>query len=183
MQPLYFDTAATTAVNPNVIEDMIDVLRNVPGNPSSTNHPQGREAAQRLEAARAAVAAELGCDADEIVFTAGATEANNLALRGIALAHRAQGRHVVTSAIEHKAVLACCRGLESDAVETTYVKPNRGGWVTPEPILAALRPDTLVVSLMHTNNETGVMQPIAEAGGRPYPARGRLTDTLDIHVL
>jgi cysteine desulfurase len=162
MQPLYFDTAATTAVDPNVIEDMIDILRNVPGNPSSTTHTQGREAAQHLEAARAAVAAELGCDADEIVFTAGSTEANNLALRGIALAYRAQGRHVVTSAIEHKAVLACCRGLESDGVETTYVKPNRGGWVTPESILAALRPDTLVVSLMHTNNETGVMQPIAE---------------------
>jgi cysteine desulfurase len=78
------------------------------------------------------------------------------------LAYRAQGRHLVTSAIEHKAVLACCRGLESDGVETTYVKPSRGGWVTPETIVEALRPDTLLVSLMHTNNETGVMQPIAE---------------------
>ncbi|MFB1490179.1 MULTISPECIES: cysteine desulfurase family protein [unclassified Thiocapsa] len=162
MQPLYFDTAATTAVDPDVIDDMIDVLRNVPGNPSSTTHPQGRDAAHHVEAARAAVAAELGCDTDEVIFTAGATEANNLGLRGIALAYRAQGRHLVTSAIEHKAVLACCRGLESDGVETTYLKPNRGGWVTPESILAALRPDTLMVSLMHTNNETGVMQPIAE---------------------
>jgi cysteine desulfurase len=162
MQPLYFDTAATTAVDPHVIDDMIDVLRNIPGNPSSTTHPQGRDAAQHVEAARAAVAAELGCDTDEVIFTAGATEANNLALRGIALAYRAQGRHLVTSAIEHKAVLACCRGLESDGVETTYLKPNRGGWVTPESIIAALRPDTLLVSLMHTNNETGVMQPIAE---------------------
>ncbi len=162
MQPLYFDTAATTAVDPHVIEDMIDVLRNVPGNPSSTSHPQGRDAAQCVEAARFAVATELGCDADEVIFTAGATEANNLALRGIALGYRAQGRHLVTSAIEHKAVLACCRGLESDGVETTSVKPGRGGWVTPESIVAALRPDTLLVSLMHTNNETGVMQPIAE---------------------
>jgi cysteine desulfurase len=162
MQPLYFDTAATTAVDPNVIEDMIDVLREVPGNPSSTTHPQGRDAARHVEVARAAVAAELGCDADEVIFTAGATEANNLALRGIALAYRAAGRHLVTSAIEHKAVLACCRGLESDGVETTYVKPSRGGWITPETVVAALRPDTLLVSLMHTNNETGVMQPIAE---------------------
>lgn len=162
MQPLYFDTAATTAVDPDVIEDMIDVLRNVPGNPSSRTHPQGRDAAQHVEAARAAIAAELGCDADEVIFTAGATEANNLALRGIALGYRAQGRHLVTSAIEHKAVLACCRAVESDGVETTYVKPSRGGWVTPESIVAALRPETLLVSLMHTNNETGVMQPIAE---------------------
>lgn len=162
MQPLYFDTAATTAVDPHVIEDMIDVLRNVPGNPSSTTHPQGRDAAQHVEAARAAVAAELGCDVDEVIFTAGATEANNLALRGIALAYRAHGQHLVTSAIEHKAVLACCRALESDGVETTYVKPSRGGWVTPESIVAALRPDTLMVSLMHTNNETGILQPIAE---------------------
>ncbi|RKT46601.1 cysteine desulfurase family protein [Thiocapsa rosea] len=162
MQPLYFDTAATTAVDPDVIEDMIDVLRNVPGNPSSTTHPQGRDAAQHVEAARATVAAELGCDTDEVIFTAGATEANNLALRGIALGYRAQGRHLVTSAIEHKAVLACCHGLESDGVETTYVKPSRGGWVTPESIVAALRPETLMVSLMQTNNETGVMQPIDE---------------------
>lgn len=162
MQPLYFDTAATTAVDPDVIADMIDVLRNVPGNPSSTSHPQGRDAARRVESARGAIAIELGCDADEVIFTAGATEANNLALRGIALAYRAQGRHLVTSAIEHKAVLACCHGLASDGVETTYVKPSRAGWVTPESIVAALRPETLMVSLMHTNNETGVMQPIAE---------------------
>jgi cysteine desulfurase len=162
MQPLYFDTAATTAVDPSVIADMVDVLRNVPGNPSSKSHPQGLEASRRVESARSAVAVELGCETDEVIFTAGATEANNLALRGIAVAYRARGRHLVTSAIEHKAVLACCRGLESDGVETTYVQPNRGGWVTPESIVAALRPDTLLVSLMHTNNETGVMQPVAE---------------------
>ena len=161
MPLLDLDTAATTPVDPDVVEDMIEVLRRVPGNPSST-HPPGREAARRVEAARAAVAEQLGCDPDEIIFTAGATEANNLALRGIALAYREQGRHLVTSAIEHKAVLACCRSLERDGIETTLVRPNSGGWVTPEAIVAALRPDTLMVSLMHANNETGVMQPIAE---------------------
>lgn len=159
---MYFDTAATTAVDPRVIDAMLEVLAQVPGNPASTTHPQGRVAARRVEEARAEVAAELGCEPDEILFTGGATEANNLALRGIALAHRDRGRHLVTTAIEHQAVLACCRGLERDGIETTYVAPNPGGWVEPDAILAALRPDTLLVSVMHTNNETGVMQPIAE---------------------
>jgi len=130
MRPLYFDTAATTFTNADVSADMLDVLRDNDANPSSS-HLFGQRAAALVTAARDTVASELGCDADEVIFTAGATEANNLALRGIALAHRDQGRHIVTSAIEHKAVLACCESLQPDGVETTYVQPNGGGWVTP----------------------------------------------------
>ena len=161
MLPLYFDTAATTFVDPDVIADMLDVLHNSDANPSSS-HLFGQRAAALVAGARGTIAGELGCDPEEIIFTAGATEANNLALRGIAMAHRDQGRHIVTSAIEHKAVLACCASLHREGFETTYVQPNSGGWVTPDAVLEALRPDTLLVSLMHTNNETGVMQPIAQ---------------------
>lgn len=160
---LYFDTAATTPVAPEVVTQMVSVLTSPDGdaNPSALHQP-GQSAAARIAAARAAVAAEFGCEADEVIFTSGATEANNLALRGVALAHAAQGRHLVTSAIEHPAVLACCAALQREGFEISVLSPNRHGWVEPEAIRAALRPDTLLVSLMHTNNETGVMQPIAE---------------------
>ena len=160
---LYFDTAATTPVAPEVLERMIAALRgeDSDANPSATAHLPGQAAAAVIDAARTAIAAELGCETDEVIFTAGATEANNLALRGVALAHRASGRHLVTSAIEHKAVLACCDSLQREGYEVTCLSPNRQGWIEPEAVRAALRPDTLLVSLMHTNNETGVMQPIA----------------------
>jgi len=131
-------------------------------NPSSAAHVPGRAAAAVVESARAEIAAELHCEPDEVLFTSGATEADNLALRGVALAHVAHGRHLITSMIEHKAVLACCAALEREGFQVTYLAPNRQGWVEPAAVAAALRPDTLLVSLMHTNNETGVMQPIAE---------------------
>lgn len=131
-------------------------------NPSSEGHVPGRAAAAVVATARADIATELGCEVDEIIFTSGATEANNLALRGLALAQAAHGRHVITSTIEHKAVLACCAALEREGYEVTYLSPNPKGWVEPEAVERALRPDTVLVSLMHTNNETGVMQPITE---------------------
>lgn len=161
---LYFDTAATTRIAPQVLAAMVEQLNGTVtfANPSSSAHASGRAAAAIVEKARAQVASELCCEADEIIFTSGATEANNLALRGLALAHGDRGRHLVTSTIEHKAVLACCASLERDGFEVTYLAPNRCGWVDPAVIAAALRPDTLLVSLMHTNNETGVMQPIDE---------------------
>jgi cysteine desulfurase len=160
---LYFDAAATTPVAPEVLAQMVTVLSGEDGdaNPSSTHRP-GQVAAALVDAARAAIAAELGCETDEVVFTSGATEANNLALCGVARAYIAQGRHLVTSAIEHKAVLACCNALQREGYEVTTLTPNRQGWIEPEAVRAALRPDTLLISLMHTNNETGVMQPIAE---------------------
>lgn len=161
---LYFDTAATTRVAPEVIARMVDVLSSghLYANPSSSHHLPGQSVSQVIAEARAQVAAEFGCETDEVIFTSGATEANNLALRGIAIAHASQGRHLVTSSIEHRAALECCASLRREGFEITYVEPNRGGWIEPESVASALRPDTLLVSLMHTNNETGVMQPIAK---------------------
>ena len=164
VKTLYFDTAATTAIAPEVLARMLELLGGecAYANPSSAAHLPGQAAAAVVASARVEIAAELGCEADEVVFTSGATEANNLALRGIALAHAAQGRHLVTSVIEHKSVLACCAALQREGYEVTYLSPNSAGWVEPDAVARALRPDTLLVSLQHTNNETGVMQPIAE---------------------
>lgn len=163
-KPLYFDTAATTRIAPEVLTAMVEQLASPMSfaNPSSGAHVPGRAAAAVIATARTDIAAELGCEADEVIFTSGATEANNLALRGLALAQAAHGRHIITSAIEHKAVLECCAALEREGYEVTYLSPNTRGWVEPEAVEHALRPDTLLVSLMHTNNETGVMQPITE---------------------
>lgn len=162
--PLYLDTAATTQVAPEVLAVMMQQLAHPQtfANPSSNAHTMGQAAAAVVATARDAVAAEFGCLPDEIVFTAGATEANNLALRGIALAHADQGRHLITSRIEHHAVLACCEALEREGFEITYLTPDRWGRIQPETVAAAMRPDTLLVSLMHTNNETGVLQPIED---------------------
>lgn len=129
-------------------------------NAASGQHDAGRRAAELIEQARAAVAAELRCAADELIFTSGATESINLALRGIALANVRHGRHLVTTRIEHQATLACCDALSAEGFEITRVAAQADGRVDPAAIAAALRPDTLLVSILHTNNETGVMQPI-----------------------
>ena len=131
-------------------------------NPASGQHEPGRQAADVIDQARADVAAELRCDADDVIFTSGATESINLALRGVALANTRHGRHIVTTRIEHKATLACCDALTDEDFEITVVAPNHDGRVDPAAIAEALRPDTLIVSVMHTNNETGVMQPLQE---------------------
>ncbi|MCP5197932.1 MAG: cysteine desulfurase [Gammaproteobacteria bacterium] len=168
--PLYFDTAATTQIAPEVLSAMVAQLGNNESfaNPSSAVHLPGQIASSLIEGAREQVAAELRCESDEVVFTSGATEANNLALRGIALANADQGRHLITSKIEHKAVLSCCESLEREGFEITYVSPNKQGWIEPSDIESAIRPDTLLVSLMHTNNETGVMQPVDEVATMAY---------------
>lgn len=164
IKPLYFDAAATTSIAPEVREQMVAQLGSdgCHANPSSIGHLPGQVAADIVASARAKIAVELGCDPDEVIFTSGATEANNLALQGVAFAHGSHGRHIVTSAIEHKAVLECCAMLQRKGYQITYLAPNSRGWVEPEAVEGALRPETLLVSLMHTNNETGVMQPIAE---------------------
>ena len=161
-KPLYFDTASTTPVAAEVIDVMLAYL-GVDGcyyNPSSTKHQLGQAAAASVELSRAEIAEALGCESEEVVFTSGATEANNLALRGVALAHASHGRHLITSAIEHKSVLDTCHALEREGFDITYLIPNSQGWIEPKAVKEALRPDTLLVSLIHTNNETGVMQPI-----------------------
>ena len=141
----------------------VEALRDTGANPSSV-HRDGQRARNRLEDARGQVARLLGCGAKEIVFTSGGTEADNLAVLGAVRASPRAARHVVTTAIEHPAVLNACRQLERESVEVTYVRPERDGWVSPEAVRAALRADTVLVSAMHANNETGVVQPVAEIG-------------------
>ena len=161
---LYFDTAATTQVAPQVVAAIVAQLNSADcyANPSATSHQPGRAAAAVIAQARTEIAAELGAEPDEVIFTSGATEANNLALRGVALAHAAHGRHLVVSAIEHPAVLACCDALQREGYMVTRVLPNRQGLIEPGAISQALRPDTLLISLMHINNETGMIQPLTE---------------------
>ena len=131
------------------------------GNPASTGHAHGEAAFDRVEAARAAVAAAVGADPDEVVFTSGATEADNLAIFGIAAHARPRGRHVVTARTEHKAVLDPCHELERRGWQVTYLTPDERGRLAPERLAAALRADTVLVSLMHVNNEIGTVQDIA----------------------
>lgn len=160
----YFDYAATTPVDPRIVPAMTALLGPDGdfANPSSTLHAPGRAAAAHIEAARAQVAALISADPREIVFTSGATEANNLAIKG--LAERHPGGHIVTSAIEHAAVLAPCAQLEARGWRVTRVMPEASGRVDPDAIAAALRADTFLVSLMHANNETGVINDIGTVG-------------------
>ncbi len=171
MNSLYFDSASTTPIDPEVVAEMTDALQSLLGNPSAAAHGYGQAAARRVASCREQIADVFGCEPDEVIFTSGATESDNLALMGVARAHAERGQHLVVSAIEHRAVLACAEQLEREGFEITRVRPDPNGVVQPEAIAAALRPETLLVSVMHTNNETGVLQPIeaiaeiaAEAG-------------------
>jgi cysteine desulfurase len=163
---VYLDNAATTAVDPRVMEAMLECLSATGdyANPSATNHAPGRRARERVEQARAEVAALVGAAPEQIVWTSGATEANNLALLGAARFNRARGRHLVTSRTEHPAVLDPCRQLEREGFEVTYLKPGPGGIVEPAQVEQALRSDTLLVSLMHVNNEIGIVQDVGAVG-------------------
>jgi cysteine desulfurase len=165
-RPLYLDNAATTAVDPRVIAEMSSCL-GADGdfaNPSSVNHVYGREAGARVERARAEVAALVNAAPEQVLFTSGATEANNLALLGAARFHGNRSRHIVTSRTEHPAVLDACRQLEREGCAVTYLKPGPSGIVEVDQVAEALRPDTLLVSLMHVNNEIGVINDIGSIG-------------------
>ncbi len=157
--PIYLDNNATTQVHPRVATVIEAYLRSPGGNPSS-DHAAGREAAAAVARARGQVAALLGCDATEIVFTGSGSESNNLALKGVAYAHRDKGRHLVISATEHPAVTAPARFLEREGWELTVVPVGGDGRVRPGDVARALRRDTVLVSIMHSNNETGVMNPV-----------------------
>ena len=163
---IYLDNAATTPVDPRVIEAMLECLGSEGdfANPSATNHAPGRRARARIEQARADVAALVGAVPEQIVWTSGATEADNLAVLGAARFHRARGRHIVTSRTEHPAVLDPCRQLEREGFEVTYLRPGAGGIVEPQQVEQALRPQTVLVSLMHVNNEIGVLQDVGRVG-------------------
>jgi len=164
--PIYLDYAATTPVDSRVAEKMMGFLTRdgVFGNPASRSHIYGWQAEAAVEEARRQVAELVGADAREIVWTSGATESNNLAIKGFARAHRDKGRHIVTSAIEHKAVLDTCLHLESEGFEVTRVMPAADGTLALDAIADAIREDTLLVSIMHVNNETGVVNDIAAIG-------------------
>jgi cysteine desulfurase len=163
--PVYLDYAATTPVDPRVAEAMASCL--TPGGDfgnASSSHAFGRAAAARIGRARSQVAALIGASADEIVFTSGATESNNLAILGVARANADRGRHLVTSRTEHKAVLDPCKRLEKEGFSVTYLTPEPSGVVTPAAVAAVLRPDTQLLSLMCVNNEIGVVQDLAAIG-------------------
>tara|TARA_A100001037_G_scaffold107178_1_gene97435 strand:- start:890 stop:2026 length:1137 start_codon:yes stop_codon:yes gene_type:complete len=163
---------ATTPVDPRVLEAMLPYFGPHFGNPSSKTHAFGLAAADAVERARAEVARSIGARPREIVFTAGATEANNLALKGV-VATAGPGAHVITSAIEHKAVLDCCRTLEARGAEVTYLPVDTEGQIDVDQLAAAISERTVMVSLMAANNEIGVLQPLAEIG-RLTKARGVL---------
>lgn len=160
--PIYLDYSATTPVDPRVAEKMMNCLTidGVFGNPASRSHIYGWQAESAVETARKQVALLINCDPREIVWTSGATESDNLAIKGVAEAYREKGKHIVTSCIEHKAVLDCCTYLETQGFEVTYLTPGVGGLITPDQVRSALRDDTILVSLMHVNNEIGVITDI-----------------------
>ncbi|UOG93984.1 MAG: IscS subfamily cysteine desulfurase [Candidatus Thiothrix sulfatifontis] len=164
--PIYFDYAATTPVDPRVAERMMQYLTptGMFGNPASKSHAFGWAAEEAVEQARHDVAALLNADAKEIVWTSGATEANNLAIKGAAHFNERRGKHIITCKTEHKAVLDTCRQLEREGFEVTYLDPEPNGLIDLDKFKAALRKDTIVVSIMHVNNETGVIQDIAAIG-------------------
>jgi cysteine desulfurase len=160
--PIYLDYSATTPVDPRVAEKMIPYLTEFFGNPASRSHAFGWKAEAAVEEARAHVAALIGADSKEIVWTSGATEGNNLALKGAANFYKTKGRHIITQKTEHKAVLDTVRELERQGFEATYLDVEPNGIVSLEKFRAALRPDTILASIMMVNNEIGVIQPVWE---------------------
>lgn len=162
--PIYMDYSATTPIDPRVADAMIPFLREQFGNPASRSHAYGWSAEAAVEEARANVAALVGADPREIIWTSGATESNNLALKGAAQFYKSKGKHIITVKTEHKAVLDTVRELERVGFEATYLEPQDNGLISIEQLEAAIRPDTIIVSVMLVNNEIGVVQPIKEIG-------------------
>ena len=163
-RPAYLDMQATTPLDPRVLDAMMPFMVERWGNPHSRTHTYGWEAEAAVEAARAEVAALIGADAKEIVFTSGATESNNLAIKGVAAFYRDKKRHVITTQTEHKCVLDSCRSLEASGFRVTYLPVRPNGLLDLAALEAALTPDTALVSVMGVNNEIGVVQPLAEIG-------------------
>jgi len=163
MKRVYLDYNATTPVDPRVAEAMWPYLRELFGNPSSL-HTFGVDAKDAVETARAQVAGLVGCHADEVVFTSGGSESNNTAIKGVAFTLRQRGYHIITTQIEHSAVINPCKFLERLGFFVTYLPVDRYGMVSVSDVEAAIRPTTILISIMHANNEVGTIQPIAEIG-------------------
>ena len=164
--PIYLDYSSTTPVDPRVAEKMMEclTLEGNYGNPASRSHVLGWKAEEAVETARRNVADLINCDPREIVWTSGATESDNLAIKGAAHFYQKKGKHIITSKIEHKAVLDSCRQLEREGFEVTYLDPDENGLISPEAVSDAIREDTTLVSLMHVNNEIGVINDIEAIG-------------------
>ncbi|MGE1162153.1 cysteine desulfurase family protein [Peribacillus simplex] len=163
MDRIYLDHAATSPMHPNVIDRMMTVMSHDFGNPSSI-HAFGREARHVLDEARSSIAKSIGAGRNEIIFTSGGTEADNTAIIGVANAYEEKGKHIITTEIEHHAVLHTCQFLEKSGFEITYLPVNEAGLISIADLKAALRDDTILVSVMFGNNEVGTVQPIAEIG-------------------
>ena len=161
MEGIYLDYNATTPIDPAVAEAMLPYVHGLFGNPSS-GHSFGLAARAGVDHARQQVAAMLGCSEDDLIFTSGGTEANNQAIKGVAGAHRHRGNHIITSAVEHPAVTEVCRHLEGHGFRTTYLSVDRYGMVDARQVEEAITPETILVTIMHANNEVGTIQPIAE---------------------
>jgi cysteine desulfurase len=162
--PIYMDYSATTPVDPRVVDKMIPYLREQFGNPASRSHSYGWEAERAVEEAREHVAALVNADPREIIWTSGATESNNLAIKGVAHFYKSRGKHIITVKTEHKAVLDTCRELEREGYEVTYLDVKSDGLLDLDTFKAALRPDTILASVMFVNNEIGVIQDIEAIG-------------------
>lgn len=172
MERIYMDHAATSPIHSKVIEEMVEVMNAQFGNPSSI-HSFGREARNILDTSRFTMAKSIGAKENEIIFTSGGTEADNLALFGVAEAYQGQGKHIITTQIEHHAVLLACQKLEKMGYEVTYLPVDDTGRISIDALKGALRDDTILVSIMYGNNEVGTLQPIKEAGEllKDHPAK------------
>jgi cysteine desulfurase len=162
--PIYMDNHATTPVDPRVFKAMTPYLTNVFGNSASRNHSFGWEAEEAVDKARKQVADLIGATPKEIVFTSGATESDNLALKGVADMYAEKGNHIITAATEHKAILDTCKRLEKEGLRVTYLALQQNGLIDLEQLKAAITDKTILISIMHANNEIGVLQPIREIG-------------------
>lgn len=174
--PIYLDYNATTPIDPRVLEAMMPYLTEHYGNASSRSHPFGWKAEAGAEEGRAQVASILGASAKEIIFTAGATESNNLAIKGAVEMYAQKGNHIITCQVEHKAVLDTCKALEAKGAEVTYLPPDEYGRVTAQQVEEAITDRTILISLMAANNEVGTLHPLAEIG-KVAKARGVLFHT------
>lgn len=162
--PIYLDHNATTPCDPRVVEAMIPYFTDAFGNAASRNHPFGWQAEEAVDYAREQVALLIGADPKEIIFTSGATEADNLAIKGVFEMYASKGNHIITCNIEHKAVLDTCKHIEKEGGEVTYLEVNKDGLLDPKDVEAAIKPNTILIALMYGNNEIGTVMPIREIG-------------------
>ena len=164
LQPIYMDFAATTPCLPQVVTAMLPYFTQYFGNEASSTHTYGWQAKAAVESATATIAAYINCISEEIIFTSGATEACNLAIRGVASAYQNKGKHIITSKVEHKAVLDTCKILEKQGYQITYLEVDGNGLIPIDAVKNSIQPDTILIAIQYANNETGVLQNIQETG-------------------